>query len=250
MSTDELALDKIGDERTAFFVILEDTDDSFSFIAALMYSQLFNVLTNRADLKYKGRLPYHVRFLLDEFPNIGKIPRFEKLIATIRSREMSACVILQTQSQLKALYKDDSETIIGNMDTHLFLGGAEKSTLEEMNKMLGKETIDVINASKSRGQSESNSQAWQKLGRDLMTVDELGKMDSDYCILRIRGTPPFKSKKYNLEKHKNYKYTADHDPRKAFNVKKYLSTQLRMKGDEMVEITEFKQVELGNYIMQ
>ena len=201
----------------------------YNFIPALMYSQLFNLLCDKADGEHGGRLPVHVRFLLDEFANIGKIPRFEKLIATIRSREISACVILQAQSQLKTLYKDAAETITGNMDSVLFLGGKEKSTLEEISKILGKETIDQYNTSRTRGMQESYGQNYQKLGRELMTMDELATMDGAMCILQVRGVPPFKSRKYDLAKHPNFKYLADANPRNKFNVERHLSRKLRLK---------------------
>ncbi|MCL2445959.1 MAG: type IV secretory system conjugative DNA transfer family protein [Oscillospiraceae bacterium] len=235
MQVDELDLGSLGEEKTALFVIVSDTDDSMNFIPAIMYSQLFNLLCDKADNDHGGRLPVHVRFLLDEFPNLGKIPKFEKLIATIRSREISACVILQTQSQLKSLYKDDMETITGNMDSILFLGGKEKSTLEEISKMLGRETIDQCNTSRTRGGQESHGQSYQKLGRELMTVDELAVMDGAQCILQIRGERPFKSRKYDLTKHPNYKYIADFDPNNRFDVEHHLSTELDLKGGEVYE---------------
>jgi type IV secretion system protein VirD4 len=201
-----------------------------------MYWQLFNLLCDKADNDHGGRLPVHVRFLLDEFPNLGKIPKFEKLIATIRSREISACVILQTQSQLKSLYKDDMETIIGNCDAVLFLGGKEKTTLEEISKMLGKETVDMFNTSRTRGMQESHGQSFQKLGRELMTVDELAVMDGAMCILQIRGERPFKSKKYDLTRHPNYKHIADFDPKNKFNIEQRLSTELTLKGGDIYAI--------------
>jgi len=236
---DELDLASIGEKKTAFFVIVSDTDTSFNFLPAIMYSQLFNLLCDKADNEYGGRLPIHVRFLLDEFPNLGKIPNFDKLIATIRSREISACVILQTQSQLKALYKESAETIIGNCDSILFLGGNEKTTLTEISNLLGKETITVCNTSQSRGSSGSYSQTYQKTGRDLMTTDELAKLDGDMCILQVRGVPPFKSKKYDLTQHPNYRYIADYDKRNKFNVERYLSTKLRIKSSDVFEVFEW-----------
>ena len=232
-------LGSIGEQKTALFVIVSDTDDSFNFIPAVMYSQLFNLLCEKADNEYGGRLPVHVRFLLDEFANCGKIPRFDKLVATIRSREISVCVILQAQSQLKTMYKDACETIIGNMDSVLFLGGKEKSTIEEMSKILGKETIDVCNSSRSRGSQSSHSQSYQKLGRELMTADELATMDGELCILQIRGVPPFRSRKYDITKHPNYKYLSDFDPRNKFNMERYLSTKLKFKPNEMFEMFEW-----------
>ena len=253
MSEDELELDTLGgfkkiDPKTgkvtvdttknALFVIISDTDASFNFIVALMYSQLFNLLCDRADNEFNGRLPVHVRFLLDEFANIGMIPNFEKLIATIRSRELSACVVLQAQSQLKAIYKDNMDTIIGNMDTTLFLGGKEKTTLEEISKMLGKETIDMYNTSKTTGNSPSHGQNFQKLGKDLMSVDEIAVMDGSKCILQVRGERPFISRKYDITAHKNYKYLADSDDRHIFNVEKYLSTKLKLKPDDVYDVFE------------
>jgi len=240
MSYDEMGLDTIGDRKTALFIIISDTDDSFNFIAALMYSQLFNVLCDKADNEYGGRLPIHVRFLLDEFANIGKIPKFEKLIATIRSREISACVILQAQSQLKSAYKDDAETIIGNLDTRIFLGGAEKTTLKDMTEMLGKETIYLMNNSVSRGNSPSYSQNQQKLGKELMSMDELSVMDGSKCILQLRGVRPFFSDKYDITAHKNYKYLSDANPKNTFNIGKFVSTRLKVKPDEQYEFFEYE----------
>lgn len=241
LSYDELELDTLGDEKTALFLIMSDTDDSFNFILALAQSQLFNLLCDKADNEYGGRLPVHVRCLLDEFANIGKIPKFEKLIATIRSREISACVILQAQSQLKAIYQDNMDTIVGNMDAALFLGGKDASTLKSIHQdWLGKETIDQYNVSVTKGNQESHGQNYQKLGKDLMTVDEL-QLLTDKCILQLRGCRPFLSNKFDITKHKNYKYLADADPENAFDIEKYLSTRLRMKpGDEyaVYEYTE------------
>ena len=229
---DEMELDKIGDRKTALFIIISDTDDTFNFVAALMYSQLFNLLCDRADNKYGGRLPVHVRFLLDEFANIGQIPKFDKLIATIRSREISACVILQTQSQLKNIYKDNAETIVGNMDTRLFLGGSEKTTLKDLSEALGKETIDLLNASVTKGNSPSFGQNYQKLGKELMSLDELSVMDGSKCILQLRGVRPFLSDKFDITKHKNYRYLSDADPKNAFDIAKHMSTRLAIKkGD-------------------
>jgi type IV secretion system protein VirD4 len=239
MAYDEMELDTLGDRKTALFIIISDTDDSFSFVAALMYSQLFNLLCDKADNEYGGRLPIHVRCLLDEFANIGTIPKFEKLIATIRSREISACVILQAQSQLKALYKDNAETIIGNMDTRLFLGGAEKTTLKDLSESLGKETIDLANHSESKGNSPSFSRSYQKLGKELMSIDELSVMDGGKCILQLRGVRPFLSEKYDITHHKNYKYLSDADPKKAFDIGKFVSTRLKVKPDELYEVFEY-----------
>nr|WP_303860709.1 type IV secretory system conjugative DNA transfer family protein [Alkalibaculum bacchi] len=253
MSEDELELDNLGGykkynpktkedeiikQKTALFVIISDTDDSFNFIVALAYSQLFNLLCDRADNDFGGRLPVHVRCLLDEFANIGMIPKFEKLIATIRSREISACVILQAQSQLKAIYKDNMDTIIGNMDTTLFLGGKEKTTLEEISKMLGKETVDMYNTSVTKGNQESHGQNFQKLGRELMSVDEIGVMDGAKCILQVRGERPFLSNKYDITKHPNYRYLADFNKKHHFDIEKYLSTKLKLKPNDEFEVVE------------
>ncbi len=238
MSYDELELDKVGDRKTALFVIISDTDDSFNFIAALMYSQLFNLLCDKADNEYGGRLPVHVRCLLDEFANIGKIPKFDKLIATIRSREISACIILQAQSQLKVIYKDNAETVVGNCDTTLFLGGKEKTTLKEISENLGKETIDMYNNSITKGNSPSYGQNFQKLGKELMSVDELSVMDGSKCILQLRGVRPFFSNKYDITKHPNYKYLADYDKKNTFNIEHYLSTNLKVKDNDVFDVYE------------
>jgi type IV secretion system protein VirD4 len=227
MSDDELELDRMGEEKSALFVIISDTDDTFNFIAGLMYSQLFNTLCDIADTKHKGRLPFHVRCILDEFSNIGTIPKFHHLIATIRSREISACIILQTQSQLKSRYKDNAETIIGNCSSTLFLGGQEKTTLKEVSELLGKETIDMSNAGETKGQSPSYSRNYQKLGRELMTIDELATMDGGKCILQISGVRPFFSAKYDITKHKNYKYLADADDKNYFDPARYISRSRR-----------------------
>jgi type IV secretion system protein VirD4 len=240
MGFDEMGLDTLGDHKTALFIIISDTDDSFSFIAALMYSQLFNLLCDKADNEYGGRLPVHVRCLLDEFANIGQIPKFDKLIATIRSREISACVILQAQSQLKALYKDNAETIIGNMDTRLFLGGSEKTTLKDLSESLGKETIDLLNHSESKGNSPSFSASYQKLGKELMSVDELAVMDGSKCILQLRGVRPFLSDKYDITKHKNYRYLSDANPKNAFNIERFVSTRLKVRPDEQYAVYEYE----------
>ena len=230
--------DKIVKSKTALFVIISDTDSSFNFIVSLMYSQLFNLLCDKADNEFNGRLPVHVRCLLDEFANIGMIPNFEKLIATIRSREISASVILQSQSQLKATYKDNMDTIIGNMDTTLFLGGKEKTTLKDLSEVLGKETIDMFNTSVTKGTQESHGQNYQKLGKSLMSMDEISVIKGDMCILQLRGERPFLSNKYNIEKHKNYKYLADFDEKNAFDVKKYLSTKLNLKPGDIYTVIE------------
>ena len=222
METDELELDTLGDSKSALFVILSDTDCTFNFVAALMYSQLFNLLCDKADDFYGGRLPVHVRLILDEFANIGQIPNFDKLIATIRSREISASIILQSQSQLKAIYKDNADTIVGNCDSTLFLGGKEKSTLKEISELLGKETIDSYNQSENRGSQISHGLSYQKLGKELMTQDELEVMDGGKCIFMLRGVRPFLSDKYDLTRHPNYKYTADADPKNVFDMERYM----------------------------
>ena len=219
---DELELDTLGDEKSALFVIISDTDDTFNFIVAIMYSQLFNLLCDKADNEYGGRLPVHVRCLLDEFSNIGQIPKFEKLIATIRSREISACIILQAQSQLKAIYKDNADTIIGNCDTTLFLGGKEKSTLKELSETLGKETIDMYNTSETRSNQNSYGTNYQKLGKELMSQDELSVMDGGKCILQLRGVRPFLSDKYDITKHPRYKMLSDDNKNNAFDMEKYM----------------------------
>ena len=221
METDEMELDTIGDRKTALFVIISDTDDTFNFVVSILYTQLFNLLCDKADDVYNGRLPVHVRCLLDEFANIGQIPKFEKLIATIRSREISASIILQSQSQLKAIYKDNADTIVGNCDTTLFLGGKEKTTLKEMSELLGKETIDSFNTSENRGREVSHGLNYQKLGKELMTQDEIAVMDGGKCILQLRGVRPFFSDKYDITKHPKYKYLSDADPQNAFDVEKY-----------------------------
>ncbi len=223
MSEDDLALDTIGDKKTALFVIISDTDDTFNFVVSIMYSQLFNLLCDKADDVYGGRLPVHVRFLLDEFANIGLIPKFEKLIATIRSREISASIILQAQSQLKAIYKDHADTIVGNCDSMIFLGGKEKTTLKELSEMLGKETIDLYNTSENRSNQKSFGLNYQKTGKDLMSQDEITVMDGGKCILQLRGVRPFLSDKYDITKHKNYKLLEDYDKRNAFDVEKYMN---------------------------
>ena len=225
MEYDELELDTLGDQKTALFVILSDTDSTFNFVAALMYSQLFNLLCDKADDFYGGRLPVHVRLILDEFANIGQIPNFDKLIATIRSREISASIILQSQSQLKTIYKDAADTIVGNCDSTLFLGGKEKSTLKEISELLGKETIDLYNQSENRGSQVSHGLSYQKLGKELMTQDELAVMDGGKCIFMLRGVRPFLSDKYDLTRHPNYRYTADADPKNVFDMERYMKKQ-------------------------
>ena len=222
MSEDEMALDTIGDKKTALFVIISDTDDTFNFVVSIMYSQLFNLLCDKADDVYGGRLPVHVRFLLDEFANIGLIPKFEKLIATIRSREISASIILQSQSQLKAIYKDHADTIIGNCDSTLFLGGKEKTTLKELSETLGKETIDLYNTSETRSNQKSFGLNYQKVGKELMSQDEITVMDGGKCIFQLRGVRPFLSDKFDITKHKNYKLLEDYDKKNLFDVEKYM----------------------------
>ena len=238
MSYDELELDTLGDSLSALFVIISDTDSTFNFVVAMMYTQLFNLLCDRADDVYGGRLPIHVRCLLDEFANIGQIPNLERLIATIRSREISACIILQAQSQLKAIYKDNCDTIIGNCDATLFLGGKEKSTLKEISEILGKETIDMYNTSVTRGNQESHGQNFQKLGKELMTQDELAVMDGNKCVLQLRGVRPFFSDKYDITKHTNYKYLSDFDEKNTFDIKDYLSTNLKLRANDEYDVHE------------
>ena len=236
MSYDELELDMLGERRTAMFVIISDTDDTFNFVVAIMYTQLFNLLCDKADDEHGGRLPYHVRLLLDEFANIGSIPKFDKLIATIRSREISASIILQSQSQLKTIYKDAAETITGNCDTMLFLGGKESSTLKEISETLGKETIDLLNTSDTRGQSQSYGMNYQKTGKELMSRDELSVMDGNKCILQLRGVRSFLSNKYDITQHKRYKELSDYDKKNAFDVEQYLKHTLRMGVEEEFEV--------------
>lgn len=233
---DELELDTLGDQKTALFLIMSDTDDSFNFLIAMCYTQLFNLLCDKADDVYSGRLPVHVRCLIDECANIGQIPKLEKLMATIRSREISACLILQTQSQLKALYKDNAETVIGNCDASLFLGGKEPTTLKALSEALGRETIDTYNTGESRGRETSHSLNYQKLGKSLLSVDELEVLDGGKCILQLRGVRPFLSDKYDITRHPNYKYLSDANPRNAFDIEKYLSTRLVPKADEVYEV--------------
>ena len=248
---DELELDTLGDKiydnpdakdgsfkKTALFLIMSDTDSTFNFLISMIYSQLFNLLCEKADDQYKGRLPVHVRCLIDEAANIGQIPNLEKLMATIRSREISACLVLQAQSQLKALYKDNADTIIGNCDTSIFLGGKEPTTLKELNQALGKETIDTFNTGESRGREVSHSLNYQKLGKDLATVDELAVLDGSKCILQLRGVRPFLSNKFDITQHKNYKYLSDANPKNEFNIEKFLSHRLKPKQDEAYNVFE------------
>ena len=229
---DELELDLVGDRKTALFFIISDTDATFNFLVSMAYTQLFNLLCERADDKFGGRLPVHVRCLIDEAANIGQIPNLEKLMATIRSREISACLVLQAQSQLKALYKDNMDTIIGNCDSSLFLGGKEETTLKSWNSLLGKETIDMYNTSITKGTQESHGQNIQKLGKELASVDELAVLDGSKCILQLRGVRPFLSDKYDITKHPNYKYLSDFDKKNAFNIERFLSTKLKPKPGE------------------
>ena len=235
---DELELDTLGDRKTALFMIMSDTDDTFNFLLSMCYTQLFNLLCEKADDVYGGRLPVHVRCLIDECANIGQIPKLEKLIATIRSREISACLILQAQSQLKALYKDNCDTIIGNMDSVIFLGGKERTTLKELSETLGKETIDSYNTGESRGREVSHSLNYQKLGKELMSMDELAVMDGGKCILQLRGVRPFLSSKYDLTQHPNYRYTSDANPKYAFSIEKYLSTGLKLREEDTYAVYE------------
>ena len=233
---DELELDTLGDRKTALFLIMSDTDSTFNFLISMIYSQLFNLLCEKADDVYGGRLPVHVRCLIDECANIGQIPNLEKLMATIRSREISACLVLQAQSQLKALYKDNADSIIGNCDSSIFLGGKEPTTLKELSQSLGKETIDTYNTGESRGRETSHSLNYQKLGKELATIDELAVLDGGKCILQLRGVRPFLSDKYDITKHPNYKYLSDANPKNAFDIEKFLSTKLVPKADEAYEV--------------
>ena len=239
METDELELDTLGDRKSVLFVIISDTDDTFNFIVAMMYTQLFNLLCDKSDDVYGGRLPVHVRCLLDEVANIGQIPKLEKLIATIRSREISACLILQAQSQLKAIYKDNADTIVGNCDTTLFLGGKEKTTLKEMSELLGKESIDLYNTSENRGREKTCGLNYQKLGKELMSQDEIAVMDGGKCILQVRGVRPFLSEKFDITKHPRYKYLSDYDKKNAFDVESYLKRRPAVvKPDEPFDLYE------------
>ncbi len=239
---DEMELDKLGDQKTVLFMIMSDTDGTFNFILAIMQSQLFNLLCESADDIHGGRLPIHVRFILDEFANVGQIPQFEKLIATIRSREISASIILQSKSQLKAIYKDNADTIEGNCDSLVFLGGKEKTTLKDLSEVLGKETIDLYNTSDTRGQSPSYGMNYQKTGKELMSQDEIAVMDGSKCIMQVRGVRPFLSDKYDITKHKRYKELSDFDEKNAFDVERYLGTKLVMKSNETVENYELGEI--------
>ena len=243
---DELQLDTLGDRKTALFIIMSDTDDTFNFLISMCYTQLFNLLCEKADDVYGGRLPVHVRCLIDECANIGQIPRLEKLMATIRSREISACLVLQTQSQLKALYKDSADTICGNCDSVIFLGGKEKTTLKELSEALGRETIDTFNTGESRGRETSRSTNFQKLGKELMSVDELAVMDGRKCILQLRGVRPFLSSKYDITKHPHYKYLSDADPKNAFDVERFIRRRMKVKADTVTDVYEVDAEENGD----
>ena len=235
---DELQLDTLGDEKTALFLIMSDTDSTFNFLISMIYSQLFNLLCEKADDEYGGRLPVHVRCLIDEAANIGQISNLEKLVATIRSREISACLVLQAQSQLKAIYKDNADTIVGNMDSRIFLGGSESTTLKELNQALGKQTIDIYNTGESRGREQSHSLNYQKLGRDMMGIDELAVMDGSKCILQLRGVRPFLSDKYDLTQHPNYQLTADFSKKNKFSIEELLDGKPRMKADDVYDVVD------------
>mgnify|MGYP000832259178 FL=1 len=239
---DELQLDTLGDRKTALFLIMSDTDSTFNFLISMVYTQLFNLLCEKADDVYGGRLPVHVRCLIDECANIGQIPKLEKLVATIRSREISACLVLQAQSQLKAIYKDNADTIIGNMDSQVFLGGSEPSTLKELSEMLGKETIDQYNTSDTRGNSPSYGTTYQKLGHELMSRDELAVLDGGKCILQLRGVRPFLSDKYDLTQHPNYKLTGDYDKKNTFNIEKFLDHRLKLKPSDTYDVVETDEI--------
>ena len=242
---DELELDTLGDRKTALFLIMSDTDSTFNFLISLIYTQLFNLLCEKADDQYGGRLPVHVRCLLDEFANIGQIPNFEKLIATIRSREISACLILQAKSQIKAIYKDNADTILGNCDSSLFLGGSEPTTLKDLNTALGKETIDLYNTGESRGRETSHSLNYQKTGKALMDIDELAVLDGSKCILQLRGVRPFLSDKYDITRHPNYRYLSDADPRNTFNLDNFLKARWKVPKDQLCDVVEIRNVEEG-----
>ena len=235
---DELELDTLGDQKTALFLMMSDTDGSFNFLISMIYTQLFNLLCEKADDVYGGRLPVHVRCLIDEAANIGQIPNLEKLVATIRSREISACLVLQAKSQLKAIYKDNADTIIGNMDSQVFLGGSEPTTLKDLSEALGKETIDTFNTSDTRGNSPSYGTNYQKLGKELMSRDEIAVLDGSKCVLQLRGVRPFLSDKYDLTQHPNYKYTADFDKRYTFDIEKFLNHRMRLKTNDEYEVVE------------
>ena len=242
---DELELDTLGDRKTALFLIMSDTDSTFNFLISLIYTQLFNLLCEKADDQYGGRLPVHVRCLLDEFANVGQIPNFEKLIATIRSREISACLILQAKSQLRAIYKDNADTILGNCDSSLFLGGSEPTTLKDLNTALGRETIDLYNTGESRGRETSHSLNYQKTGKALMDIDELAVLDGSKCILQLRGVRPFLSDKYDITRHPNYRYLSDADPRNTFSLDSFLKSRWKVPKDQLCDVVEIRNVEEG-----
>ena len=235
---DELEQDTLGDRKTALFLIMSDTDATFNFLISMIYTQLFNLLCEKADDVYGGRLPVHVRCLIDEAANIGQIPNLEKLVATIRSREISACLVLQARSQLKAIYKDNADTIIGNMDSQIFLGGSEPTTLKELAEALGKETIDTFNTSDTRGNSPSYGTNYQKLGKELMSRDELAVMNGSKCVLQLRGVRPFLSDKYDITQHPNYKYTSDYDKKNTFDIEKYLNRRMKLKAEEEFDVIQ------------
>ena len=235
---DELELDTLGDQKTALFLMMSDTDGSFNFLISMIYTQLFNLLCEKADDVYGGRLPVHVRCLIDEAANIGQIPNLEKLVATIRSREISACLVLQAKSQLKAIYKDNADTIIGNVDSQVFLGGSEPTNLKDLSEVLGKETIDTFNTSDTRGNSPSYGTNYQKLGKELMSRDEIAVLDGSKCVLQLRGVRPFLSDKYDLTQHPNYKYTDDFDKRYTFDIEKFLNHRMKLKASEEYEVVE------------
>jgi type IV secretion system protein VirD4 len=237
---DELELDTLGDKKTVLFLIMSDTDATFNFLISMIYTQLFNLLCEKADDYYHGRLPVHVQCLIDEAANIGQIPNLEKLMATIRSREISAALVLQAKSQLKAIYKDNADTIIGNCDSQIFLGGSEQTTLKDLNATLGKETIDMFNTSEQRGTSQSYNLNYSKTGHDLMSIDELSVMDGSKCIVQVRGVRPFMSDKYDLTKHPKYYLTSDADERNRFDIEKFLSHKLVLKSDDVYEVIEIK----------
>ena len=235
---DELQLDTLGDKKTALFLIMSDTDSTFNFLISMVYTQLFNLLCDKADDVYGGKLPIHVRCLIDECANIGQIPNLEKLVATIRSREISACLVLQARSQLKAIYKDNADTIVGNMDSQIFLGGSEPTTLKDLSEMLGKETIDAFNTSDTRGNSPSYGTTFQKMGHELLSRDELAVMDGSKCILQLRGVRPFLSDKFDITKHKRYKELSDFDKKNEFDVERYLKHELRLLTTEEFDLYE------------
>ena len=243
---DELQLDTLGDKKTALFLIMSDTDSTFNFLISMIYTQLFNLLCDKADDVYGGKLPIHVRCLIDECANIGQIPNLEKLVATIRSREISACLVLQARSQLKAIYKDNADTIVGNMDSQIFLGGSEPTTLKDLSEMLGKETIDAFNTSDTRGNSPSYGTTFQKMGHELLSRDELAVLDGGKCILQLRGVRPFLSSKYDITKHPHYKYLSDADPKNAFDVERFIRRRMKVKANTVTDVYEVDAEENGD----